>query len=105
MSARLAWVTGATGFLGRHVGRRLAAAGWQVIGFGRSPAPWAPEWGFDAMLSGASDYRRAIERLGPPRAVFHGIGSGSVGNAERHPDSDARATLESLAEVLDALCR
>jgi hypothetical protein len=42
-------VTGAYGFIGRHVARRLAAAGWRVIGMGHGS--WSREdwkaWGID----------------------------------------------------------
>jgi UDP-glucose 4-epimerase len=104
----LAWVTGATSFLGRHVARALAASGHSVIGFARTAAPdaLAADWGFRAVELGPFKQvllERALVRFGTPRVVFHAIGSGSVGQALADPKADAARTVGTLECLGDAL--
>ncbi len=44
---RIAWVTGAKGFLGRHVSREFASRGWRVVGIGRGHWTDHGSWGVD----------------------------------------------------------
>lgn len=63
-------VTGAAGFLGRHVVARLRAAGAEVIGIDRRP--WAPMPGETALLADlAVADRRVDEALESCRGVIH----------------------------------
>ncbi len=83
----VAIVTGATGAIGSATARRLVAAGWRVAVVGRDPgrvdalaAELGPEAvGFvaDATVSSAVDsaFTAASERLGPPDALVHAVGS------------------------------
>jgi UDP-glucose 4-epimerase len=108
--AKLVWVTGATGFLGRHAVRRFAAAGWRVVALcRREPDPTFPASGgieryVTANWTGAG-FGEAVSHFGSPDAVFHAVGSGSVGVAERDPVADVAATIRSLETLLDALRR
>jgi UDP-glucose 4-epimerase len=104
----LAWVTGATSFLGRHVARALAASGCTVVGLARADAPGsiATDWGFRAMESGPFEpalLERVLVRFGAPQLVFHAIGSGSVGQALADPKADVARTLGTLATLGDVL--
>jgi len=68
--ARRALVTGASGFLGRHIAARLGAAGWTVARLGRAPAP-------DTLVRPAWDGAAFAETLAEtaPDVVFHLAGS------------------------------
>lgn len=106
----VAWVTGATSFLGRHVARALARRGYDVAGFARASAvgpELVAQWGYRFIECGPFDVallRRARERGGPPMAVFHTIGSGSVAQADFDPAADRDRTFritQRLVEQLD----
>ncbi len=100
----VAWVTGATSFLGRYVARQLKRDGFKVTGFSRRPiaAPSAFEWGFATIEVGDFEpqmLKQAHRQFGAPAVVFHAIGSGSVGQAAHDPSADYERTFRS-AEVL-----
>ncbi len=109
MSGKL-WVTGARGFLGRHVARRFAQTGWSVAGIGRGAwdADYARRWGVGVWLQQdvTSD---ALTRLGKaagrPDVVFHAAGGSSVGRSLADPRIDFYSTVASTAEVLTYLKR
>ena len=84
---RVAIITGATGAIGSATARRLVAAGWDVAVVGRDPGrvdalaaqlgPAATGFVADATLSTSVDaaVAGAVERLGPPDALLHAVGS------------------------------
>ena len=83
----IAVVTGATGAIGSATAGRLVAEGWQVALVGRDRdrgqalaaelGPRAVSFVADAVSSAAVDaaFARIVERLGPPRALVHAVGS------------------------------
>jgi UDP-glucose 4-epimerase len=103
MSERLVVVTGAYGFLGRHVARALAARGCTVLGLGHGS--WARQewkaWGLadwrtcDVTLEALETYARE------PAAIVHCAGSASVAFSMAHPLLDYRRTVETTAAVLE----
>ncbi|MBI5132490.1 MAG: NAD(P)-dependent oxidoreductase [Rhodopseudomonas palustris] len=102
------WVTGATSFLGRHVARQFARDGVEVVGFARRPIAEAEfrTHGFAAVEVGEFDeelLRQGFDRHGAPAAVFHAIGSGSVGQAAADPQADIARTVNSLRVLLEFL--
>jgi UDP-glucose 4-epimerase len=107
----VAWVTGATSFLGRYVARQLNRDGFKVTGFSRRPIvpASAAEWGFAAIEVGDFEpqiLKRAHRQFGAPAVVFHAIGSGSVGQAADDSTADYERTFgsaELLTEVLGQL--
>jgi UDP-glucose 4-epimerase len=107
----IAWVTGATSFLGRHVALALMRRGYDVVGFARSShidPELAAQWGFNFIECGAFDaalLSRAQNRAGPPEAVFHAIGAGSVAQANADPVADSDRTLQTTKCLLEHLCR
>jgi UDP-glucose 4-epimerase len=100
----VAWVTGATSFLGHYVARQLKCHGFRVVGFSRRPfaRSSALEWGFSTIEVGGFQpqmLRQAHRLFGAPAVVFHAIGTGSVGQAADDPSADYERTFKS-AEVL-----
>jgi UDP-glucose 4-epimerase len=107
----LAWVTGATGFLGRNVALALAKQGYDVAGFVRHSdlnVELTSRWGFRFIEQGPFDaplLRRVEEHAGPPLVVFHAIGSGSVAQADADPSADKQRTLRTTECLLDELAK
>lgn len=87
----VALVTGAFGFLGRHVAAGLAEEGWTVVEAGR-PRTEIPSPEFDALLVDAE-----------PRLVVHCAGPASVPASLVDPESDFRGSVEVLHELLERL--
>jgi UDP-glucose 4-epimerase len=107
---QLAWITGATSFLGREVARRLAGRGFRVIGFSRDAdaARSSTSWGLSAVECGRFGmtlFEQACARYGAPSVVFHAVGSGSVAQADADPEADVERTVKSVEQLIDALVR
>jgi UDP-glucose 4-epimerase len=105
---RLAWVTGAHGFLGRHVARELSSTGWRVvgIGIGNWSGKDAQSWGLELWREAKIDLVALEELLtvtGRPELIFHAAGSGSVGFSQREPYIDFDSNVVTLAAVLETL--
>jgi UDP-glucose 4-epimerase len=101
------FITGAFGFLGRHLAKAFAAAGWDVVGLGHCaiPAEEARRWGIARAVTGdvtADLLRAAAERAGPPEAIFHAAGAASVGESWADPERDHARTVTSTEEVIKA---
>ena len=102
------WITGAHGFIGRYLARRLAATGGRVAGIGHGawPEAEAAQWGLSFWLNGeisASNLGQMKQVLGLPDRVFHLAGGASVGAAIAHPYEDFTRTVVSTAELLEWL--
>lgn len=101
----LALVTGAYGFLGRHVARALAARGARVIGIGHGS--WVREewcrWGMAEWHTADISLETLTTYAGQPDLVFHCAGSGSVAFSMNHPQQDWQRTVESTLAVLEYL--
>jgi len=96
-------VTGASGFLGRHVARAWAEAGHEVVGLGHgtwSEAEWRP-WGLSRWVA-AEVGLLELESTGlQPDAVVHCAGGGSVGYSIAHPAEDFARSVGTLLAVLE----
>jgi len=102
------WITGAYGFIGRHLARYLAGQGSRVsgIGHGAWPEKEAMEWGVSYWLNADisnNNLGYLQSSAGFPDVVYHLAGGSSVGEAIRNPYEDFKRTVASTAELLEWL--
>lgn len=99
------WVTGAYGFLGRHVAQHYASKGWKVVGLGRGL--WtqreAEQWGVTEWFGGDLTPSMLDEVTGTPDVVVHCAGGASVGRSQQNPEKDFRDTVETTVSLLHHL--
>ena len=101
-----AWVTGANGFIGRHLVRELANTGCAVHGVGHGaldPAE-ARALGLQTWINGevdAANLSALSAAHGLPSRVFHLAGGSSVGPSIARPFEDFSRTVTSTARLLD----
>lgn len=101
------WVTGAAGFIGRHLMRHLASSGAQVAGLdlvdgalatlNGTPTAWHQGLLSQDALAALSD------RTGRPATIYHLAGGSSVGSSLANPYGDFSATVGGTAMLLDWL--
>lgn len=102
------WITGARGFLGRHLCTLAAQNGWRIFGVGHGnwPEPDRRRTGINHWINGDVDHA-ALSSLqtisGPPNYVFHLAGGSSVRASLLEPFEDLRRTVLSTAAALDWL--
>jgi UDP-glucose 4-epimerase len=100
---RIALITGARGFLGRHAARALGASGFEVHGLGHGDSSWpdAKKWGVARWMSAdvSPDSLSALSVR--PDVIIHCAGGGLVGVADQRPFEDFDRSIRSVAAVLD----
>jgi UDP-glucose 4-epimerase len=102
--AELALVTGAAGFIGRHVCRAFAAQGVSVRGLGHGmSAVEASTWGLSEWLdaSVSFDALSSILRRDIPDVVVHCAGSASVAYSYAEPYHDYERSVSTVATLLE----
>ncbi len=100
---RSALVTGAFGFVGRHVARAAADAGYLVTGIGHGSwgrAEWR-EWGIADWHAADVTLDALVSHGGDPAVIFHCAGSGSVAFSMAHPAQDFDRTVGTTRDVLE----
>ena len=99
-------VTGANGFLGRHVCRAAARQGNLVIGLGHGD--WMDEtwrrWGLTAWHELDVTLASLVAHAGTPDVIVHCAGSSSVGFSIENPAQDFERTVATTVGVLEYLC-
>ena len=100
-------VTGACGFLGRHVAQAMAQRGACVIGLGHGE--WSREewetWGLSEWHCRDVSLGALRQRGGTPDVIFDCAGSGSVSFSIENPLADFERTVVSTAHVLEFVRR
>ena len=102
------WITGAHGFIGRHLAQSLRAAQHSVAGIGHGawPSAAAELWGVGHWLNGdlSSSNLNALHAVaGPPDVVMHLAGGSSVGAAIAQPKEDFARTVASTVDMFEWL--
>ncbi|MCZ8407325.1 SDR family oxidoreductase [Achromobacter dolens] len=101
-------ITGAHGFIGKHLAHELAAKGHAVCGLGHGtwPESGAARWGVSRWMNSdiTLNALRLLQRdFGTPDVVFHLAGGSSVGAAVANPREDFFRTVTSTVELLEWL--
>ena len=101
--AKSALVTGAHGFIGRHVARALSKKGFRVTGLGHGK--WLPEewdsWGISAWEESDVTLGALLTQASVPNVIVHCAGSGSVGHSVTRPYDDFLRTVGTTAALLE----
>lgn len=98
-----ALVTGAYGFVGRHVARAIAASGYYVKGIGHGSwnrSDWRV-WGISEWHASDVTVEALMVYAGEPEIIFHCAGGASVGFSMTHPYQDYLRTVTSTMAVLE----
>lgn len=98
-----ALITGAHGFLGRHVARTLAGAGYTVVGIGHGSWDQNEFSRFKLSFWHSTDVTldALVTYAGEPDVIVHCAGGGSVAFSMSHPYQDYLRTVGSTAAVLE----
>lgn len=102
------WITGANGFIGRHLLRELASAGHAVhgVGHGALDVAKARSLGLQTWINGevdAANLSMMAAAHGLPSKIFHLAGGSSVGLSIERPFEDFSRTVASTARLLEWL--
>lgn len=100
------WITGAYGFIGRHLAKRLTYQGHKVtsIGHGNWSINEAKQWGITNWLDGeinTSNLGLLFKKFGKPDVIFHLAGGSSVGASIENPYQDYQRTVTSGINLLE----
>ena len=99
-------VTGANGFIGRHLSKDLSLDDFRVVGVGhgRPSKLLLKKWGIDHWIEGDIDQESLSSfplELGSPSMIFHLAGGSSVAPSIADPVSDFNRSVKSTLELLE----
>jgi len=100
------WITGAKGFIGRHLVRSVAGSGHHAHGLGHGALDEAErhQLGLQNWLNGEIDSANLsalMSRAGAPDTIFHLAGGSSVGLSISQPLEDFSRTVDTTARLLE----
>lgn len=100
-------VTGAHGFIGRHLSRYFSRRGSRVVGIGHGT--FAPEeahaWGLAEWHSCDVTLETLREHAGSPEVLLHFAGGSLVGRSVQDPRDDFRRTVDTTMDMLEFVRR
>ena len=104
------WITGARGFIGRHLAAHLSRQGGIVLGLGHGawPEDQFRKWGISCWLNGdiaACNLQQLLSQSGCPEVIYHLAGGSAVGPSFASPMEDFIRTVDSTAQLLDWIRR
>ncbi len=102
MTARLALLTGATGFLGGHVARALVAQGWRVRALARSDPGARAAAGGPPDRNGRGETCRAVRISRPRRRAATRSCTWPASSRRAHSRNTGRSTLRGTERLLAA---
>ncbi len=98
-------ITGAHGFIGRHVAKYYAEQGWHVVGIGHGE--WhgneQSEWGISDWFYADVTIKNLLDLKLSPDIIIHAAGGSSVPFSLQNPYLDFNKTVISTMEVLEFL--
>lgn len=99
-------ITGARGFIGRHVARAFAGDGHQVVGLGHGAWPEAAhrEWGLSEWRNGDITHANLdslAATVGVPEVVIHLAGGSAVGPSFAQPAEDFHRSVVAASELAE----
>ncbi|MBL8315089.1 MAG: NAD(P)-dependent oxidoreductase [Rubrivivax sp.] len=102
------WITGARGFIGRHVARAFASEGHEVVGLGHGAWPEAEHrlWGLTQWLNGEVSHANLdtlASLAGVPSTVVHLAGGSAVGPSFAQPAEDFHRSVAAAAALAEWL--
>ncbi|MEI7431604.1 MAG: NAD(P)-dependent oxidoreductase [Betaproteobacteria bacterium] len=99
-------ITGARGFIGKHLALYLSRCGDHVVGVGHGA--WVESealvWGVSHWINGdihSSNLQSLLKCVGTPDSIFHLAGGSSVGTAISSPHEDFVRSVATTAQLLD----
>lgn len=98
------WITGAKGFIGRHLAGKLRSTGNDVAGLGHGHWPDARDWGVSTWINGeiTGGNLEILQRItGRPEVIYHLAGGASVGASLDNPRNDFAKTVDAASELLE----
>jgi GDP-4-dehydro-6-deoxy-D-mannose reductase len=99
-----ALITGANGFVGRYLGRRLESSGWEVVRLSRSPSPDSPGL-IPCDITDADQVGDALADSGEVTHVFHLAAISFVPDATSRPYEVNRVNVVGTANLVRAILK
>ena len=94
-------ITGASGFIGRHVAREYHKKGWKVTGIGHGEFLNWRDHGLSAWIKSDVTLDSLINLANLPDVIIHCAGGASVGFSVEQPAADFNLTVCSTSSVLE----
>jgi UDP-glucose 4-epimerase len=103
MRNKSVFVTGANGFIGRHVAKYYSQQGWHVtgIGHGKWSKSEASAWGIANCISTDICTKDLLDIKFNPELIVHAAGGSSVPFSFQYPYLDFNKTVKSTMEILE----